>query len=289
LADAGQPDAGDPIASGTIRHRGRHEGHVVRDWVYRPVVRCALLLFRILGFRFTVVGDEHVPAAGGAVLASNHVSYFDFMFVGLAAHPKRRLVRFMAKKAVFDHPIAGPLMRGMHHIPVDRAAGAGAFQLAVRALASGELVGVFPEQTISSSYELRPIKSGAARLAMDAGVPLVPIVVWGGQRVWTARRRPTWRRGVAVTVTAGPPIAVAPGMTAAELTDRLAETLRTMVAAAQRAYPDPAAPGDDWWQPASLGGTAPTVDEAAVIEAAAIAGRLAKKAKKAEKAQRKAS
>src|SRR6202000_1828401 len=99
-------------------------------------------------------------------------------------------------------------MRGMHHIPVDRAAGAGAFRAAVTALQQGELIGVFPEQTISSSFELRPIKSGAARLALEAGVPLLPVVVWGGQRVWTARRRPVWRRHVPVTLSVGAPLPV---------------------------------------------------------------------------------
>ena len=66
------------------------------------------------------------------MLASTHVSYLDFIFVGLGAHPKR-LVRFMAKKQVFDHPVCGPLMRGMHHIPVDRTAGASAYDAALRA------------------------------------------------------------------------------------------------------------------------------------------------------------
>lgn len=255
----------------------------MREWVYRPVIRLALVLFRVLGFRFTVTGDEHIPTVGGAVLASNHVSYFDFMFVGLAAHPKRRLVRFMAKKAVFDHPVAGPLMRGMHHIPVDRSAGADAFRLAVEALRQGELVGVFPEQTISSSYQLRAIKSGAARLALDAGVPLVPVVVWGGQRVWTSRRKPVWRRHVPVIISVGEPLDIAPGMTAGELTDALAATLRAQLDAVQRSYPAQALPGDDWWQPAALGGSAPTPEEAAEIEAAAIAGKLARASQRRER------
>ena len=155
-----------------------------REWVYRPIIRVALGLFRLLGFRFTVIGAENIPADGGAVLASNHVSYFDFMFVGLPAHYRgRRLVRFMAKKEVFENKISGPLMRGMHHISVDRAAGLGAYRLAVEALQEGELVGVFPESTISRAYIPRPFKSGAARMAIEAGVPLLPVVVWGGHRV----------------------------------------------------------------------------------------------------------
>src|SRR3954470_15766993 len=118
---------------------------------YRGVIRTALGLFRLLDFRIDLTGAHHIPATGGAVVASNHVSYFDFMLVGYAAHP-HRLVRFMAKKAVFDHRVSGPLMRAMHHIPVDRGAGASAYSTAVRALRDGELVGVFPEATISQAF-----------------------------------------------------------------------------------------------------------------------------------------
>ena len=176
-----------------------------REWVYRPVIRVALAFFRLLGFRFTLTGIENIPADGGAVLASNHVSYFDFMFVGLPANARgRRLVRFMAKQAVFDNPVAGPLMRGMHHIPGDRSAGLGAYQAAVDALHDGELVGVFPESTISRAFIPRTFKTGAARMAIEAGVPLIPVVVWGGHRVWTTGRKPILRRGVPILVEVGP-------------------------------------------------------------------------------------
>jgi 1-acyl-sn-glycerol-3-phosphate acyltransferase len=239
----------------------------MRDYVYRPVIRTALTLFRVLGFRFDLRGAEHLPASGGAVLAANHVSYFDFMFVGYAAHRRdKRLVRFMAKKAVFDHRVSGPLMRGMHHIPVDRSAGAAAYRHAVTALRAGELVGVFPESTISRSYVPRPIKSGAARMAMEAGVPLIPVVVWGGHRVWTTGRRPVWRRRVAVTIWVDEPLPVAADDTVAAVTDRLAVRLRELVDKALAEYPDPGATGDDWWLPAHVGGSAPTPAVAAEAE-----------------------
>src|SRR5690348_11914269 len=145
----------------------------MHEWVYPPVIRAALTLFRVLRVRFDLRGLDNVPAEGGAVLASNHVSYLDFMFVGLPAHRgRRRLVRFMAKKAVFDHKVSGPLMRGMHHIPVDRKAGAGAYDEALRALKAGEVIGVFPEATISQSFEVKGLKTGAARMALAAGVPI---------------------------------------------------------------------------------------------------------------------
>src|SRR3954470_8082408 len=186
----------------------------MRDVVYPPVIRTALGLFRVLGFRFDVRGVDNIPASGGAVVASNHVSYLDFMFVGLPAYRRgKRFVRFMAKEAVFRHRVSGPLMRGMHHIPVDRAAGAAAYQHAVAALRSGELVGVFPESTISRSFVPRPLKSGAARMAQESGVPLIPVVIWGGHRVWTSGRRPVWKRHVPVSIWVDRPLDPVPGET----------------------------------------------------------------------------
>jgi 1-acyl-sn-glycerol-3-phosphate acyltransferase len=246
---------------------------LMTDLVYPPVIRTALGLFRALGFRFDIRGVENIPATGGAVLASNHVSYFDFMFVGLPGYRRGRLVRFMAKDAVFHHRVSGPLMRGMHHIPVDRAAGAAAYVHAVEALQRGEIVGVFPESTISRSFVPRPVKSGAARMAIEAGVPLIPVVVWGGHRVWTTGRRPRWQRGVPVTVWVDEPLPIHPGETAGEVTARLAHRLRELVDKALSEYPDRPAPGDDWWLPAHVGGSAPTPAAAAAAEHASIAAK----------------
>jgi len=241
------------------------------------VIRTAIGLFRALDFQFEIEGVEHLPDSGGAVLASNHVSYFDFMFVGYAALPKHRLVRFMAKKAVFDNPVSGPLMRAMHHIPVDRAAGAGAYAEAVRVVRDGELVGVFPESTISRAFVPRTLKSGAARMAMDADVPLLPVVVWGGQRVWTTGHRPRPRRHVPVVVKIGAPIERTGSETAMDLTRVLHERLTKLVEEVQRAYPPPASAADSWWQPAYLGGSAPTLEQARPIELAALARKRAKR------------
>ena len=239
----------------------------MRDFVYPPVIRLALTLFRVLGFHFDVRGVENLPETGGAVLASNHVSYFDFMFVGYAARKRgKRLVRFMAKEAVFRHRVSGPLMRGMHHIPVDRSAGAAAYADAVTALRRGELVGVFPESTISRSYVPRPIKTGAARMAIEAGVPLIPMVVWGGHRVWTVGRKPHWLRHVPVSIWIGEPLGIASTDTAADVTARLADRLRELVHQAVDDYPDHANGIGQWWFPAHAGGGAPTPEDAAANE-----------------------
>jgi 1-acyl-sn-glycerol-3-phosphate acyltransferase len=228
--------------------------------VYPPVVGFAKTMFRVLDLRIEIDGAEHIPAAGGAVLASNHVSYLDFIFCGLGAQPAKRLVRFMAKKSVFTHKVSGPLMRGMHHIPVDRDAGSAAFQEAIAALSAGEVVGVFPEATISESFTVKELKSGAARLAHEAGVPLIPMVVWGPHRLWTkGRPKNLTKRHVPVIIRIGEPMETSENAdaTTAELRVRLGALLD----AAQKAYPErPSGPDETWWLPAHLGGTAPLPD-----------------------------
>ncbi|MEU7921772.1 lysophospholipid acyltransferase family protein [Micromonospora zamorensis] len=241
------------------------------ELVYPPVIAAAKTAFRLLDLKITIEGAHHVPRTGGAVLASNHVSYLDFIFAGLGANPSGRLVRFMAKQSVFADRIGGPLMRGMKHIPVDRQAGAASFRAAVEALKRGEVVGVFPEGTISRSFTVKELKSGTVRMARSAKVPVLPVAVWGTQRLWTkGRPRTLTRRHTPITILVGEPINPAdfpdPNVLAAELTTRLS----ALVDRAQRDYPDaPAGPDDTWWLPAHLGGSAPTPEEAAVLDAAA--------------------
>src|SRR5919202_1854793 len=233
-----------------------------RDRPYRFVIRLALIVFRLFRFRFDVRGAEHVPASGGAIICSNHVSYLDFTFLGLAALPQYRLVRFMAKAGVFGHWFAGPFMRAMQHIPVDRKAGAAAFESAVRALKDGEVVGVFPEATISSSFTVKDLKAGAARMAVDAGVTIIPAAVWGGQRIATKGHPVRLRRGVPVPVLLGEPIVPDTGEKVQPLLRRTRAAMEALLDEAKRGYPDtPSGPDDRWWLPAHLGGTAPRPEE----------------------------
>jgi 1-acyl-sn-glycerol-3-phosphate acyltransferase len=245
----------------------------VRDLVYPPVLLAARGVFAALGLRFTVQGAQHVPRSGGAVLASNHVSYLDFTFVGFGAGEAGRMVRFMAKESVFRHPVAGPLMRGMRHIPVDRAAGSAAFRGAMSALKSGELVGVFPEATISRSFELKEFKAGAVRMAQAAGVPLVPTIVWGGQRIYTkGRPRDFTHRGKAITVAFGEPLTPGRRGNSDEVIAELRRRMTSLLEQVRAAYPDrPRGDDDRWWLPASMGGTAPTLAEATALDEAETA------------------
>jgi 1-acyl-sn-glycerol-3-phosphate acyltransferase len=203
------------------------------------------------------------------VLASNHVSYLDFIFCGLGAQASGRLVRFMAKQEVFTHRISGPLMRGMHHIAVDRKAGAASYRAALKALRDGEVVGVFPEATISRSFTVKELKTGAGRMAASGGVPLIPMAVWGTQRLWTkGRPRTLTRRHTPISIVIGEPIPVSRSDDQTAVMAQLHSRLAGLLDGAQRDYPDkPEGPEDAWWQPAHLGGTAPTPEEAAALDA----------------------
>jgi 1-acyl-sn-glycerol-3-phosphate acyltransferase len=256
------------------------------EWVYPPVIAFARALFWTMRWRLHTTGVEHIPAHGGAVVASNHVGYLDFAFIGYAAIPRHRLVRFMAKQEVFDHPISGPLMRGMHHLPVDRFGGAvAAIDTAVGALRAGEVVGLHPEGTISRSFVPARAKTGAVRIAMRAAAPLIPCAVWGSQRLMTKGRKPNWQRNVPITVTFGPPVDYDASDTAADVTDELMRRIRTMVDTAAAAYPDrPAGDDDRWWLPAHLGGGAPSVEEAARMAEQERSDRMAQR--RAQRARR---
>ncbi|POX49249.1 1-acyl-sn-glycerol-3-phosphate acyltransferase [Streptomyces sp. Ru72] len=239
------------------------------ELVYRPVIGLALTMFKAWDLKIDCEGSENIPRSGGAVLVSNHISYLDFIFNGLAALPQKRLVRFMAKESVFRHRISGPLMRAMKHIPVDRKQGEAAYAHALDSLRSGEVVGVFPEATISESFTLKSFKSGAVRLAQEAEVPLVPMALWGTQRLWTKGHPRNFKRShTPITIRVGEAIEAPRDTYAGVLTRQLRERVHELLEAAQRAYPGrPKDQEDAWWMPAHLGGTAPTPEALRAAEA----------------------
>jgi 1-acyl-sn-glycerol-3-phosphate acyltransferase len=246
--------------------------------VYSAVVGLALSIMKVMKWKVTGTGREHLPQIGPAVIATNHVGYLDFVFVGAAARDQKRLVRFMAKKEVFDHPISGPLMRGMKHVPVDRFGQAReAIDSAVTALKGNELIGMFPEATISRSFIPRAGKSGAARMAMEGGVPLVPGAVWGSQRILTKDRPKNFERDIPITVDFGRPVEYEADEDPAEVTVRLMASITELTDHAQRSYRVKPGPGDDWWLPAHLGGSAPTAAEADALAEADRAARAEKR------------
>lgn len=231
------------------------------DYVYRAAVGALQGAFKALDLQIKVTGAENVPAAGPVVMATNHVSYLDFVFSGLGVwQGSHRLTRFMAKEAIFRHWLGGPLMRAMDHIPVDRASGKRSYETALAALHRGEVVGVFPEGTTSRSFTVKSLKTGAVRLAQEAPAPLLPVVTWGGQRI-SSKGRPKdfTTRGRTILIAVGEPFTVPPDADVRTVTDGLRVTLQRMLDTVQAGHPDTARGGlDAWWLPEHLGGTAPT-------------------------------
>lgn len=256
------------------RHRiGRPATLADVEPFYRTIIGVARTLFAAQGLRFSVTGEEHIPATGGAVIAINHTGYMDFTYAGLPARPAKRYVRFMAKKEVFDNKISGPMMRAMKHIPVDRGDAGDSYRLAVEALRAGELVGVFPEETISRSFELKKFKTGAARMAEEAGVPIIPMILWGSQRVWTkGHPKRLGRTNTPITIKVGAPIQ--PYLPPSAMTDELHATMERMLHEVQDSYHhEPGA----YWVPRRLGGSAPTLEEATAEDERVAAERRARK------------
>ena len=276
-------ESGFLVPSGYVSPKVKHSE--AREPFYQTMISLARALMKFQGGDMIIEGSEHIPLDGGAVLAGNHHGYLDFIYDGVPAWLQgRRLVRYMAKKAVFDSPIAGPLMRGMKHIPVDREAGRDAYLHAVRDLKLGRLVGVFPEATHSRSFELKDFKSGAARMAFEAGVPLIPVLNFGSQRVWTKggpkhlgrKKYPLWIR-------VGEPMMATDD--AVETTAQLHRVMEEMYAELKADYIERFGPFPEGqsWMPAALGGSAPTLAEANKMDEEEKIRRAAERAAKNKK------
>lgn len=163
-------------------------------------------------FKLEFKGAERIPAQGGAIVALNHVSYADFgtsvnFFYGNAA----RLPRFMIKSGVFKTFFVGRLLRSCGQIPVDRGAATAAESLkaAVQAAESGEMIVIYPEGTVTRDPDWWPMvaKTGVARLALAADVPVIPVAVWGPQfAVDKYNKKYDLFPRKTVTYQAGPPV-----------------------------------------------------------------------------------
>jgi 1-acyl-sn-glycerol-3-phosphate acyltransferase len=205
--------------------------------VYGTVIALVRTVWRVQGLRFTIIGQQNIPATGGAVIAINHTSYFDFTLAGLPAFREHR-----ARK---------------------------------NRLKAGELVAVYPEATISRSFEIKEFKSGAARMAIEADVPIIPHIVWGAQRIWTKDHpKKLFRPKVPIVVLVGEPIQ--PTLPAPELTSLLHSRMEHLLEQAQDAYGSH--PAGEWWVPHRLGGGAPTLAEAAQLDAEEADQRAAARA-----------
>ncbi|WP_018603263.1 1-acyl-sn-glycerol-3-phosphate acyltransferase [Mycobacterium sp. 155] len=247
--------------------------------VFRGLEIAAEMVVRATGARITFRGLENLPATGGAVVAINHTSYVDFLPAALAAKERGRRMRFMIKAEMAEVKPVGFLIRHTRTIPVDRHAGASAYAAAVDSLRHGELVGVYPEATISRSFELKDFKTGAVRMALEADVPIVPLIVWGAHRIWTKDHpRVLGRKKFPITVELGEPIA--PTGSTVELEARLRTAMTGLLDRVQREYPTPVG---QYWVPRRLGGTAPTPEEAKRLDEAELAERVRKRAARSDR------
>lgn len=243
----------------------RQPGATRPSWGFRVVARIAILLVRLVRWRVTVEGLEHVPRRGGAVLTWNHTGHVDFVFLTWDVYRRlHRQIRFLAKSELWTSPVSRKVVRSVGAVAVDRGSESGradSFATAVGALRAGDLIGIAPEGTISPSFEPLPFRSGAVRMAKEAGVPVVPSVSWGSHRLVTYGHpfspRRAWR--IPVTVAHGEPIHVGPDDDVNEVTVRLRRATRELLHDVQERYPD-GAPSGVWWVPARLGGGAPPPD-----------------------------
>ena len=236
---------------------------MIKDPVYLAVIGLARTVFFAQGLKFTISGMENIPKDSGAVIVTNHTGYMDFTYVGLPFRKYRRYVRFMAKSEIFDHKIAGPIMRALKHIPVDRTDGSKSFEHACRLLENDELVGIFPESTISRSFEVKNLKSGAIRMAQRTGKPILPVLIVGSQRVWTkGHPKHLGRTNTPIHIAVLP--AWYPEGDVVEATEKLHSIMDEGV---RKLWDEYAAaegplPAGAYWVPARLGGGAPTFEEA---------------------------
>ena len=235
------------------------------EWVVPPVVA-------MQGTKLTFQGLENIPARGGALLAQNHTSYLDWLPTLLAVKERGRRAYFMIKAEMADVKAVNYVIKHARLIPVDRRAGHESFDVAVERLRAGELIGMHPEATISRSYELREFKTGAARMALEAQVPLIPVVVWGAHRIWPKDHpKKVWRNKVPITVAAGRPIA--PMGTPDQLNVALRQALNALLYRVQEEYPHPEG---EFWVPRRLGGAAPTQDDSRAIRLSELQARMQK-------------
>jgi 1-acyl-sn-glycerol-3-phosphate acyltransferase len=242
--------------------------------VYRTLEITAKALVMASGTKITYQNLENIPRTGGAVIAINHTSYVDGLPAALAVHYRGRRIRYMIKAEMQQVKIVNFLIKHTKTIPVNRGAGAEAYAEAVRLLQAGEVVGLMPEATISRSFELKEFKTGAARMALEAEVPLVPLIVWGAQRIWTKDHpRNLGRKKMPVVVVAGQ--ALSPVGDVDNLDAALRDEMTSLLHRVQDDYPHPEGA---YWVPRRLGGSAPTVAEAKILEETEKAERAGKRA-----------
>ena len=265
------------------------------DRFYRSMVWGAQFLRWLFRIRVQVSGVENLPAPAarkggfrvpapgtGAVFAITHFGYVDFAVAELLLWKHcRGQLRFLVHQGAADHWLAGPAISASGHVVVGYADRSGAYDAAVARLRSGEYLAVFPEAGVSRSFTVRGCRTGAVRMAAEAGVPIIPVSVWGGHRLLTRGHGFSVRRGwrAPVCVQIDEPMLFPPDVDVETATGTLRSRLQAGIDRCIAGFPLKPEPGA-WWMPAHLGGGAPTEAERQLLDAedaARIRRRAARK------------
>lgn len=160
-----------------------------RGWAYATVVAILKPVLLTLSKREWIDGEK-IPESGGIVVVINHITHLDPITLGHFLYDHGRLTRYLAKAALFETPVVGAIVRNARQIPVSRMTpeAVNAFEAAVEAARDGECVGVYPEGTVTRDPDGWPMrgKTGAARIALATGCPVIPIGQWGAQEILPA-------------------------------------------------------------------------------------------------------
>jgi 1-acyl-sn-glycerol-3-phosphate acyltransferase len=191
------------------------------------------------------IGGEKIPESGGCLVVLNHISHVDPLIAAHVMWDHGRIPRYLAKSGLFKSRLLGGYLRSAGMIPVERLSrnAVGAFDAAVAAVRAGELVVVYPEGTITRDPATWPMtgKSGAARIALETGCPVIPIGQWGAQEVLAPyATRPDLFPRKTITMKVGDPVDLgdlaAQEHTAAviaEATERIMDAITRLVAEAR--------------------------------------------------------
>jgi 1-acyl-sn-glycerol-3-phosphate acyltransferase len=212
-----------------------------RGWTFNlavPIVKPTLLAIT----RRDWVGGEKIPATGGCILVFNHISHLDPLIAAHYVYDHGRLPRYLAKSGLFKNKALGSFLRAAGQIPVERLSrnAVGAFDAAVEAVRNGECVVVYPEGTLTRDPDLWPMKgkSGAARIALETGCPVIPVGQWGAQEVLPPySKKPHLLPRTTISMLAGDPVDLSDLVTQPRsietinaATDRIMAALTTLVA-----------------------------------------------------------
>ena len=207
-------------------------------WLAEPIVRGAL----VSTTKHEWVDGDNIPASGGCIIVLNHVSHVDPLTAAHLVYDHGRLPHYLAKSGLFKNKALGAFFRSAGQIPVERLSknAAGAFDAAVQAVHDGKCVVVYPEGTITRDPDGWPMtgKSGAARIALETGCPVIPVGQWGAQQLLAPyAKRPDLFPRKLVRMKVGTPIdlsdiaAKQPRTVAViqEATDRIMATITALV------------------------------------------------------------